>query len=410
MYLKKKILFILILIFDLYAYKYDLTIIGDINLSLGLSSLPVGIIDCLKNDLKINFKKIPGFFDLTNVPEDVKKILLLNDTSIGKVSLFTNILWTPYFSCIDFIPNSEIKIAYSMFESTRISEKWVGILNSMFDLLVLPDENLIDTYKLSGVTIPVFVLPCGIYLEKYLNQPVKCKKNFPFVFGSSAAFWPHKNQDLIVRAFANVFGNNPNVKLLMHGRSGTSEIRNNILKIINLYKLLNVEFIDREFDQNEYLNFKKNLDCYVHISKGEGFSITPREALALGIPCILSDNFAQKTICKTGYVRSIVSEIPEPAYYVHLKNYYGVNYNCNIKDVEDALMDVYLNYQRYLTKATKGREWVTQYLYSNLRNKYLNLVKPKKVILGQENRIEDEYFMTNSIELYKKYLGLLNSN
>ena len=47
---------------------------------------------------------------------------------------------------------------------------------------------------------------------------------------------------------------------------------------------------------------------------------------------------------------------------------------------------------------------VSQYSWNNLKYRYLNLVKPKKIILGDKNEVTDDYFMTNSKKLYRKYL------
>jgi hypothetical protein len=69
---------------------------------------------------------------------------------------------------------------------------------------------------------------------------------------------------------------------------------------------------------------------------------------------------------------------------------------------------VYSNYAFYLHKAYEGREWVKQYDCYNphLQNQYRTLVKPKNVVFGQENKIEEETLTTNSEALYLKYLQI----
>ena len=151
----------------------------------------------------------------------------------------------------------------------------------------------------------------------------------------------------------------------------------------------------------------KTFDCYVLISKGEGFSISPREALALGKPCIISNNTAHKTICNTGHVYAVPSELIEPAIDPGV-GACGNRFNCSIKDVRKALREVYTNYQEYVEKALGGREWVKDYLWENLKLRFLNLIKPKKVVLGNHNEITDDYLMTDSKKLYAKYSQLHN--
>ena len=78
-------------------------------------------------------------------------------------------------------------------------------------------------------------------------------------------------------------------------------------------------------------------------------------------------------------------------------------------DVRKALRDVYENYQKHLTKAALGRVWVKQYCVESLKPKYLNLVRPKLVILGPDNKITDQHLMTNSKTLFNKYQQLCKS-
>ena len=146
------------------------------------------------------------------------------------------------------------------------------------------------------------------------------------------------------------------------------------------------------------------------------FPIGPREALALGIPCILSNNSAQKTICRSGLIRSVPSDIPAPpptdcdwagAFGNEALGFYS---DCSLEDVKNALRDVYNYYDIYLKQAKNGPEWVSQYSLQRIKNKYLNLIKPTCVILGNKNEITDDCLMTNSEKLYNKYKVLQNTN
>ena len=207
--------------------------------------------------------------------------------------------------------------------------------------------------------------------------------------------------------FINKYKNNNNVKLKLHIKTiADIKAMQEINNIIIQENITNVELTIGCLNSKEYLEFMKSLDCYVLVSKGEGFSFTPREALALGIPCILSNNSAHKELCETPYVIPVKSEIREIAKYIPTLSNYGEVFNCEVNDVEQALEYVYNNYDYCLEKAHQGRIWVAQYKYKNLENKYLNLIKPEKIILGNDNIITDNYIMTNSKELYRKYLTI----
>jgi hypothetical protein len=75
----------------------------------------------------------------------------------------------------------------------------------------------------------------------------------------------------------------------------------------------------------------------------------------------------------------------------------------DVNEAANAMLDVYNNYQEYLKYSAEARKWAEQYTYDNIRALYLNLVKPKKIFLGKENKVTKDYLETNSKELYHKY-------
>jgi glycosyltransferase involved in cell wall biosynthesis len=169
----------------------------------------------------------------------------------------------------------------------------------------------------------------------------------------------------------------------------------------------NIEFVHIEnSNSQDYATNFSNIDCYVSLSKGEGFAIQPREAMALGIPVIVTNNTAQSTLCKSGLVRSVDANIPEPADFFDGESA-GDFFNCRLDDAKEALLDVYNNYDKYLKSAEAARKWAEQYSSTSLRALYLSLIKPKTVVFGENNVVTPDYLETNSKELYEKYQRLI---
>jgi glycosyltransferase involved in cell wall biosynthesis len=398
-----------VLMLPLFA-RYDVTVVGPLLYADGLGRLSIGLMEHLKDELSFNFIST-GIVNFKDVSYDVQRIVWNHDKTPGNVSILFNPLWSVWGTAADKVPNSHIKLAYSMIESNAIPQRWVDILNKQFDAVVVPDKFLVDVYTKSGVKIPIFVLPHGVYLDEFLSvSPKKCP-NRPFTFGMSAGFnSSHKNHELLIDAFVQEFKHDPNIRLRVHGRCGNSVLQEHIQNKVRNLNHRNVEFINKSFSRAEYREFMASLDCYVLLSKGEGYSVTPREALAMGIPCIISDTTAHKTICETGLVRAVRTPVAKLAHYIPFKTYCGYNFSCTVEDACKALREVYKNYPVYLEKAEQGREWVKQYLYPNLKNRYLSLLKPKQVVLDTYNSIEKDCLVTNSKKLYEKYLAIGATN
>ncbi len=305
------------------------------------------------------------------------------------------------------IGQNTIRIASVVYETTKIPPSKVAKLNAHSDAVIVPDAWLVDVYKNSGVTCPVFSLPLVLNLNSLLTRPIKKQRNSKFVFGFSGFFLPHgrKNHECLLESFAEEFGGQSGVMLQLHGRGWLGSTLQSILTRFNQLQITNIALECKSFNRREYENFLASLDCYVSVAKGEGFSIIPREVLALGIPCILANNTAQRTICSSGLVCSIVSELEEKALLLG-----GNWFATRNEDLRAGLRDVYENYDFYLQRAHQGREWVKQYLAENLTKKYRSLVAPSRVILGDRNEIADDYLMTDSPELFAKYKKLYSAS
>lgn len=380
----------------------DLTVISNVMMSDGIGRQGIGMLKCIYQDLDVNLFPI-GSPNYKDVPKELLSILTKPFDGFGNVSFWTYILglneqMIPAHAGI----KSKIKIAYTMFESDAIPNLWVKILNTYYDMAVVPDPWLVKVYKKCGVNIPIFVVPLGILIEDLLNEPLKSKPNDVFTFGMSAGFWQRKNHIKILEAFEKKFGNNPKFKLKLHGRFGPYKTK--VQEAVKKSNLSNVELLDKPLSNEEYNQFLKSLDCYVFPSQGEGFSVTPRESIALGIPCILSKNTVHQTICDSGFVFPVESNQKVPAIYeVFGNSQLGHFYDCSVDDLVSAMSEVAANYSKYIHNSAEGREWVKQYLWSSLKARYLSLFKPQNVVLGEENLVTEDCIQTNSKKLYKKY-------
>lgn len=379
----------------------DLTVVTNSLITDGIGRQGIGIIGALHDSLKINAMQLPPTI-YKDIPKDVLKILIKPFDGFGKVTFWTYILGINDDSIkIHKTITSPIKIAYSMFESDAIPKLWINILNTYYDMVVVPDPYLVNIYKNSGVKIPIFVVPLGIMVENLLARPLKTKAGDPFTFGMSAGFWKRKNHIKILEAFGAKFGNNPKFKLKLHGRFGS--YKNEVEKAVSQANYSNVELLSSPLSLTDYDNFMDDIDCYVFASMGEGFSITPREALALGKPCILTNNSCHKTICDSGFVIPISSDIKTPAHYEIFGNQQIGNYaDCDVVELASSMEEVFNNYDSYLSKAQGGREWVKQYLWSNLKSTYLNLITPQAVTKGTVNKVTSNGLVTDNDKLYKK--------
>jgi glycosyltransferase involved in cell wall biosynthesis len=391
--------------------RFDVNVIGLLGVETTAPLIGTTIIDVLRDKVSVNL--IPSRYykngvvqtqfvaDLPFSPDEIT----IDSPHLAPVSLLTDVLGYKDQPNYVNVPETKIKLAYSMFESDRLCADWVDILNQTFDAVIVPDECLVDIYHKSGVKIPVFVIPLPIYIDDMLELPLKKQQDGLFVFGVSAGFDVRKNHNLLIAAFAREFGNNKNVKLKIHGSWGNAKP---ILNKIESLNLKNVELVNKKLTRQEYIDFMASLDAYVFLSMGEGYSITPRDALALGLPCILLDHTVHKTMCTLPSVLGIEPYYEEKAYFRQMKTYCGNWQQANIDSVRYALRTMYNRYQYFLSRAYEGKEWVRQFTRDRLASYFVTAIKPQKVVLGTVNTISQDTLTTTSERLYKKYRNIMN--
>lgn len=400
-------------IYTIYSRNNDVTVVGDIDPSDGLGRQTIDVMKILlHNDIKTNFIGM-SWQRSKGVPFDVTLNASFGNKKLAPVVLYEHSLPLTYNEEVYFLnkiiqqdSEKRLYIAYSMFESTKILDKWVRILNTYFDMVVVPSKFLVKVYQDCGVKVPIFYLPLGMNMDFELSKPLKTEKNDVFRFGNFSSLLFRKNHLALIKAFAKHFKNKPNVELIINSRYADEEAYDEIIDYITYYDIQNIKLNIKKLRQNTYNELLSTIDCFVYLSKGEGFSVQPREAMALGVPVIVTDNTAQHDIVESGLVKAVKSDIAVPARYNFTNYTIGNNFDFDIDEAANAMKEVYENYNYYLEQAKQAREWVKFYQYSNLEKKYLNMVKPKKIILGDKNEITKDYLMTDSQELYNKWKHL----
>lgn len=190
------------------------------------------------------------------------------------------------------------KLLFTMMETRRLHKDYVERCNCA-DEIVVPSEWCKEVFLESGVKKPLAVVPLGVDLDIYKPdvEPIGFSKNLkPFIFLSVFGWSLRKGYDVMLRAFLEEFTSDDPVSLLISSRyfGSTDEskkqvIRNDIARIsstvTNPKKPQVILFGDVLSDEMMPRLFAA-ADCYVLISRGEGFGLPYAEAGACKIPVI----------------------------------------------------------------------------------------------------------------------------
>ena len=175
-------------------------------------------------------------------------------------------LHTPFQKNICIIP----------WETTVIPHSWIGKING-FDALFTTCKENIEAFRNSGVKIPIELIHWGV--EPKAFYPLERNPNRPFTFGTMGVLTERKGTDLLLAAFKEEFPRE-NVRLLCKTSSPIWPFPFNDDRI----KLMTGQMTQPEL----MTEFFSEVDCFVFPTRGEGFGLTPLEAMATGIPAIVT--------------------------------------------------------------------------------------------------------------------------
>jgi hypothetical protein len=175
--------------------------------------------------------------------------------------------------------NTKHLIAFTMWETDKLPKSWVDYLNHYCDEVFVPSFYCRNVFVSSGVKKPISIIPLGIDLDtyKYFDRPYREETTF-LITGKMDI---RKNYDMVIRAFQEEFTDpKEKVKLIIKSRKGAD---------VEWNKDERITIIADDFTMEEMFDLYKSVDCFVYPTRGEGYGLPPREAMATGLPVILTN-------------------------------------------------------------------------------------------------------------------------
>lgn len=302
------------------------------------------------------------------------------------------------------VPEARIKIAYVVFDSTRLPSWWVDSLNTSFDAVITTSKWGKSMIENSGVNVPVFFVPLSLDLSLYDHKKLRRESKQKFRFGSVASFSHRKNIKQLVTCFLDCFAESDDVELVIHTPLSFGSAYDEVIDLINRHKAKNIVISHEELSEYNYASLMNSFDVYVLLSKGECYSITPRQAFALGKPSIITAGHAHDEMIESKLFQSVKVAGYEQAHYEAFDGQ-AIGLQCYYKDTDicSALRTAYFKYTEISANSSKRIEYANDFRHDQLNYFYTNLVAPKNVFLEKDNEILKEGISINSRSLYQKY-------
>jgi glycosyltransferase involved in cell wall biosynthesis len=254
---------------DLWKKNKEYTFISDVDSSSGWGNVSTNLI-------KYSVTKHKHAISLVGKTNQVTEPTVLNAVR-KEINQASAVVWHEQPRSSMILSPFERNIIILPFETTKIPRSWIARINSC-QALFAPCEQNIQAFKDSGVNVPMELIHWGVDPEKfsYMERPERPTFNF----GTMGALSQRKGTDILVKAFLEEFPKEQDVRLILK----TSNYGNPFA----VHDKRVVDKISPCTHEELLSDFFINVDCFVFPTRGEGFGLPSLEAMATGLPVIVT--------------------------------------------------------------------------------------------------------------------------
>ena len=281
--------------------------------------------------------------------------------------------------------DNAFRLIYTMFESTKIPDEWV-------EYLIEADEVLVPSKWCKGVFakagIKTTVVPLGYDEDTYkpIKRKPKHKTKQPFTFLHYNAFNARKGFLELFKAFTQEFDPAEPVRLIL--KTNLQAIPGSFP--VNPRQYPNIEIITESYGDKEMQDLMARSDCFVFPSRGEGFGITPLEAMATAMPTIVPNAHGITEYFDRRYMYEVKVKGECPALYTRYKGEdVGKMVECDVKHLQAQMRYVYEHQEEAIKKGKLASKYVKRYTFTKSAEKLKSILDDYYIKTPREREIKN---------------------
>lgn len=264
---------------------------------------------------------------------------------------------------------TDVKLCFTMFESDKIPEEWPEYLKLAQEVIV-PSRWCQKVFKDAGVDTTVVPLGYNDEYFKYVDRKIPKESGEVFTFINYDAFKYRKGFKEIFEAFNEEFKTSENVRLIMKTSNDTTPVP--VMK--NQYP--NIDVVTGNLPQKELADLLSQAHCMVYPSRGEGFGITPLEAMATGLPTIVPNAHGISEYFNPNYMLEVKVGSTCPGLYSRFKNQdVGEMVVCDVKHLRKQMRYAFEHQKEMKELGKAASEYVKTYTYKRTAERLAEIIK-----------------------------------
>ncbi|KAB0577388.1 glycosyltransferase [Ideonella dechloratans] len=220
--------------------------------------------------------------------------------------------WPPNFTP----PPEGMWVMIQPWEFGGIPQDWVAPMRDQVDEIWVPSQWVRDCYVASGVPADKLqVIPNGVDLARFSpgdsRYPLKTRKKFKILFVGGTIH--RKGIDVVLEAYLHTFKSHEDVCLLIKGQPGTvyqgSDLHGFLENVRTRFPdAPEIEYITDALTEDEVIALYRSCNVLALPYRGEGFGLPIAEAMACGLPVIVTREGAAADFVREEFAFLIPSE------------------------------------------------------------------------------------------------------
>ncbi|MDR0183637.1 glycosyltransferase family 4 protein [Lysobacter arvi] len=183
----------------------------------------------------------------------------------------------------------DIAAGYFFWEESSFPPVYVRDFNLSLDVLLAPSRFVADTWRSSGVNVPIRYVGSGadhVMRVPAEPLPIKLPEGFRFLHVSSC--FPRKGPDVLLRAFGRAFDGRQDVVLVIKTFPNPHNRVPEMLEALRRERpgFPAVVVINEDYSAGRIRTLYETCQAYVAPSRGEGFGLPMAEAMLHDLPVV----------------------------------------------------------------------------------------------------------------------------
>ena len=273
---------------------------GNYSLSAVNRTLALALDHARPGQVRLASTEVDGPAPITGPPADIEDRVMALAERPNFVSGPHVIISNRYPILVPREPGA-LSMALFYWEESLIPAISIATLNAGFAGVLAPTRSVLKALVDSGLTIPVRLLGQALDLAPFQAiDRARCASRTSVVsFLHVSSCFPRKGVDVLLAAYARAFSASDPVRLVIKGFPNP---HNDVAEQIEALRLTHpdlaeIELIDRELEAPALLELYAQANAMVLPTRGEGFNMAAAEAMAAGLPLIVTGAGGHMDFC-----------------------------------------------------------------------------------------------------------------